>query len=67
MMNVNMCVSSCRCSVLVSVVHPVAILSAMFCVICSLLPFVSDARGPILRIPPTYILINFLIVHFLPV
>ena len=38
------CVSSCRC-VLVSVVHPVAILSAVFCVICSLLMFVSDASG----------------------
>ena len=32
-------VSSCRCCVFVSVVHPVAILSAVFCVICSL--FVS--------------------------
>ena len=31
-----MCVSSCRCCVFVSVVHPVAILSAVFCVICSL-------------------------------
>ena len=39
----NMCVSSCRCCVLVSVVHPVVILSAVFCVICSLLLFVSDA------------------------
>ena len=29
----------------VSVVHPVAILSAVFCVICSLLMVVSDARG----------------------
>ena len=28
-----------------SVVHPVAILSAVFCVICSLLMFVSDASG----------------------
>ena len=28
-----------------SVVHPVAILSAVFCVICSLLVFVSDASG----------------------
>ena len=28
-----------------SVVHPVAILSALFCVICSLLMFVSDACG----------------------
>ena len=39
------CVSSCRCCVFVSVVHPFAILSAVFCVICSLLMFVSDAIG----------------------
>ena len=39
------CVSSCICCVFVSVVHPVAILSAVFCVICSLLMFVSDAIG----------------------
>ena len=38
-------VSSCRCCVFVSVVHPVAILSGVFCVICSLLMFVSDASG----------------------
>ena len=37
------CVSSCRCCVCVSVVHPVAIMSAVFCVICSLLMFVSEA------------------------
>ena len=30
---------------LVSVVHPVASLSAVFCVICSLLMFVSDNSG----------------------
>ena len=30
----SVCVSSCICCVLVSVVHPVAILSAVFCVIC---------------------------------
>ena len=41
----NMCVSSCRCCVCVYVVHPVSILSAVFCVICSLLMFVSDAIG----------------------
>ena len=29
----------------VSVVHPVAIMSAVFCVICGLLMFVSDASG----------------------
>ena len=34
-----------RCCVFVSVVHPVAILSAVFCVICSLLMFVFDAIG----------------------
>ena len=39
------CVSSCRCCVFVFIVHPVAILSVVFCVICSLLMFVSDARG----------------------
>ena len=38
----SMCVSSCRCCVFVSVVHPVSILSAVFC-ICSLLMFVSGA------------------------
>ena len=32
----RVCVSSCRCRVFVSVVHPVAIPSAVFCVICSL-------------------------------
>ena len=41
----SVCVSSCRCCVFVSVVHPVSILSAVFCVICSLLMFVSDAIG----------------------
>ena len=39
------CVSSCICCMFVSVVHPVAILSVVFCVICSLLMFVSDAIG----------------------
>ena len=41
----SVCVSSCRCCVFLSVVHPVAILIAVFCVICSLLMFVSDASG----------------------
>ena len=41
----SVCVSSCRCCMSVSVVHPVAMLSAVFCVICSLLMFVSDASG----------------------
>ena len=38
-------VSSCRCCELVSVVHPVAILSAVFCATCSLLLFVSDTSS----------------------
>ena len=41
----SMCVSSCRWCVFGSVVHTVAILNAVFCVICSLLMFVSDAIG----------------------
>ena len=41
----RVCVSLCRCCVFVSVVHPVASLSAVFCVFCSLLKFVCDARG----------------------
>ena len=41
----RVCVSSCRCCVFVYVVHPVALLSAVFCVICSFLVFVSDAGG----------------------
>ena len=41
----SMCVSSGRCCVFVSIVRPVAILSAVLCVICSLLMFVSDAIG----------------------
>ena len=41
----SVCVSSCRCCVFVSVVHPVAIMSAVFCVIYSLLMFVSDASS----------------------
>ena len=41
----SMCVSSCRWCAIVSVVLPVAILSAVFCVISSLLMFVSDAIG----------------------
>ena len=41
----SVCGSSCRCCVFVSVVHPVAILSAVVYVICSLLMFVFDASG----------------------
>ena len=35
-----------------SVVHPVVMMSALFCVICSLLMFVSDASGD--RMVETY-------------
>ena len=38
-------VSSCRYCMLVSCVHPVAILSEVFCIICSLSMLVSDALG----------------------
>ena len=38
-------VSSCRCSMFVSCVHPVAVLNAEFCMACSLLMLVEDARG----------------------
>ena len=37
-------VSSCRC-MFVSCVHPVAVLNAAFCMTCSLLMLVEDARG----------------------
>ena len=38
-------VSSCRCCMLVSCVHPVAVLNAAFCMTCNLLMLVEDARG----------------------
>ena len=38
-------VSLCRCCVFVSCVHPVAVLNAAFCMTCSLLMLVEDARG----------------------
>ena len=38
-------VSSCRCSMFVSCVHPVAVVNAAFCMTCSLLMLVEDARG----------------------
>ena len=37
-------VSSCRC-MFVFCVHPVAVLNAAFCMTCSLLMLVEDARG----------------------
>ena len=38
-------VSSCRCCMFVSCVHPVAVLNAAFCMTFSLLMLVEDARG----------------------
>lgn len=38
-------VSSCRCCVLVSSVHPVMVRSAWFCIVCSLEMLVSDVMG----------------------
>ena len=38
-------VSSCRCCMFVSRVNPVAVLNAAFCMTCSLLMLVKDARG----------------------
>ena len=41
----SMSVSSCRCFIFVSCVHPVAVLNATFCMTCNLLMLVEDARG----------------------
>ena len=41
----SMSVSSCRCCMFVSCVHSVAVLNAAFCMTCSLLMLVVDARG----------------------
>ena len=38
----SMSVSSCRCCMFVSCVHPVAVLNAAFCMTCSLLMLVED-------------------------
>ena len=40
-----MSVSSCRCCMFVSCGHLVAVLNAAFCMTCSLLMLVEDARG----------------------
>ena len=37
-------ISSCRCCICVSYVHPVAVINAAFCMTCSLLMLVEDAR-----------------------
>ena len=41
----SMSVSSCRCCMFVSCVHPVVVLNAAFCMTYSLLILVEDARG----------------------
>ena len=41
----SMSVSSCRCCMFVSCGHPVAVLNAAFCMTCSLLMLVENARG----------------------
>ena len=41
----SMSVSSCRCCMFVSCVHPVAVLNAAFCMTCSYLMLVEDAKG----------------------
>ena len=38
-------VSTCRCCMFECCVHPMAFLNAAFCMICSLLMLVEDARG----------------------
>ena len=38
-------VSSCRCCMFVSCVHPVAVLNGAFCITCRLLMLVEHARG----------------------
>ena len=40
-----MSVSSCRCCMFVSCVHPVVVLNAALCMACSLLMLVEDAIG----------------------
>ena len=40
----SMSVSSCRCGMFVSCVHPVAVLNVAFCMTCRLLMLVEDAR-----------------------
>ena len=42
---VSVSVSSCRCCMFVSCVHPLAVLNAAFCMTCSLLMLVEDVLG----------------------
>ena len=41
----SMSASSSICCMFVSCVHPVAVLNAAFCMTCSLLMLIEDARG----------------------
>ena len=41
----SMSVSSCRCCMFVSCVHPIAVFNATFCITWSLVKLVEDARG----------------------
>ena len=41
----SMGVSSCKCCMFASCVHTVAVLNAAFCMTCSLLMLLKDARG----------------------
>ena len=38
-------ISSLRCCIFVSCVHPVAVLNAAFCMTCCLLMLIEDVRG----------------------
>ena len=49
-------ISSCRCCMFVSCVHPVAVLNAGFCMTCTLLMLVEDAKGILQRHTPRGIL-----------
>ena len=41
----SMSVSSCRCCMFVSCVHPVAVHNGAFCMTCSLFMLVENVRG----------------------
>ena len=41
----SMSVSSCRCYMSVSCMHPLAVINTAFCMTCSLLMLVDNAKG----------------------
>ena len=41
----SMSISSCRCCMFVSCMHPVAVLNAAFCMTCSMLMLFDDASA----------------------